>query len=156
MVGYMPASEVSSFEIVLDVSNRSKIWEEFWSPYKSPEVPKTIDIISIYTYGGNGIFGANKPKGIFRSVVPVFSTPREFYSPKYENIKPEDWYKPDLRALIHWEPKLVADTMGKASASFYNADVTGEMEVVVEAFADDGSIGYKELFYNVKERNINK
>ena len=62
MVGYMPASEVSSFEIVVDVSNRSKIWEEFWSPYKSPEVPKTIDIISIYTYGGNGIFGVNKIK----------------------------------------------------------------------------------------------
>ena len=152
MVAYIPASEVSSFEIVLDVSNRSKIWEEFWSPYKSPDVPYSIDIISIYTYGGSGIFGANKAKGIFKAAVPVFSTPREFYSPKYENIKPEDWYKPDLRALIDWEPKLVTDNLGATSASFYNSDNSGEVEVVVEAISENGEVGYKEIYYRIKDK----
>src|SRR5664279_832605 len=49
MVGYLPASEVSSFEILEDVSNRSKIWDEFWEPYKVPPPPQTPDVISIYT-----------------------------------------------------------------------------------------------------------
>jgi hypothetical protein len=152
MVGYMPASEVSSFEIVENVSNKSKLWEEFWSPYKSPEVPKSIDIISIYTYGSNGFLGVKRTKGIFKGTVPVFSAPREFYSPKYENLKPEDWYKPDLRALIDWEPKLSVDRLGSTSASFYNSDITGHIQVVVEAISEDGEVGYKEVFYEVKKR----
>jgi hypothetical protein len=153
MVGYIPAMEVSSFEIIENVSNRSKVWEEFWSPYKSPEVPKSIDIISIYTNGGNGFFSVKKTKGIFKGAVSVFSIPREFYSPKYENLKTEDWYKPDLRALIYWEPKLSADSLGRTSATFYNSDNTGKVEVVVEAISEDGKIGYQELEYKVKERS---
>jgi len=58
-----------------------------------------------------------------------------------------------MRALIHWEPKVTVDSFGKASATFYNADITGEMEVVVEAISEDGKIGYQELVYNVKERS---
>jgi hypothetical protein len=153
LVAYLPTSEVSSFEIIEDVSNRSKIWEEFWSPYKSPEVPKTIDIISIYTYGGNGFYSVKKTKGIFKGTVPVFSTPREFYAPKYENIKDEDWYKPDLRALIDWEPKLVTDSLGRISTSYYNSDNTGEVQVVVEAISENGEVGYKEMYYRVKDKD---
>lgn len=77
------------------------------------------------------------------------SAPREFYAPKYENLQPTDWYKPDLRALVHWEPKLRVDSLGKASTTFYNADIVGEMLVVVEAISDKGEIGYQELDYNV-------
>ncbi len=156
MVGYMPASEVSSFEILEDVSNKGKIWDEFWSPYKAPPSPKTIDVISIYTYGEGGFFGVRKTTGIFKGTVAVFSTPREFYSPKYENLKPEDWYKPDLRALIDWEPKLVADSLGIASASFYNSDNTGKVEVVVEAISEKGEVGYKEMVYDVKKSPASK
>lgn len=152
MVGYLPASEVSSFEILKDVNNKAKIWDEFWSPYKVPTCPPTIDVISIYTYGERGFFGVKKTQGMFKGTVPVFSTPREFYSPKYANLKPEDWYKPDLRALIDWEPKLVSDSLGRASASFYNSDNTGYVEVVVEAISEKGEVGYKEMFYNVKKK----
>jgi hypothetical protein len=68
-------------------------------------------------------------------------------------LQANDWYKPDLRALIYWEPKLIVDSLGKASATFYNADITGEMEVVVEAISENGEIGYKEIVYHVKKRN---
>jgi len=156
MVGYLPASEVSSFEILEDVSNRSKIWNEFWEPYKVPPLPQTLDVISIYTYGSQGFFGVKRTKGIFKGTVPVFSTPREFYTPKYENLKPGDWYKPDLRALIDWEPKLIADSLGMASTKFYNADIAGNMQVVVEAISEDGRIGYQEFIYNVRKRDLKK
>ncbi len=151
-VAYIPPSEVSSFEIIKDVSNRYTIWFEFCPECSPASTPPTIDVIAIYTYGGNGIYGIHKAKGIFKAVVPVFSTPREFYAPKYENLQPGDWFKPDLRALISWKPKLVTDSLGKTSATFYNADVPGNMEVVVEAISHDGKIGYQEITYGVKKR----
>lgn len=151
-IAYIPPSEVSSFEIIEDVSNRSKVWFEFCPECLPLSIPPTIDVIAIYTYGGSGIYGVHRPKGIFKASVPVFSTPREFYAPKYVNLQPGDWYKPDLRALIDWEPKLTADSLGKASTTFYNADVVGNIQVVVEAITEDGKIGYQELIYNVKKR----
>ena len=155
-IAYIPPSEVSSFEIIEDVSNRSKVWFEFCPECNPLSIPKTIDVIAIYTYGGSGIYGVHKPEGIIKASVPVFSTPREFYTPKYANLQPGDWYKPDLRALIDWEPKLIADSLGKASTTFYNADVPGNMQVVVEAISNDGKIGYQELTYNVRKRELNK
>ena len=80
----------------------------------------------------------------------MFSAPREFYAPKYDNIQRSDWYKPDLRALIHWEPILKTDSSGTASASFYNADNIGEMMVVVEAISEKGEIGYEEIVYEIE------
>ena len=152
LIAYIPPSEVSSFEIIKDVSNRSKVWSGF-----CPEclvVPLSIDVIAIYTYGGSGIYGVHKPKGIFKTTIPVFSTPREFYAPKYENLESGDWYKPDLRALVDWEPKLNVDSLGNTSASFYNADLPGNMQVVVEAISEDGKIGYQEFIYYVKKREL--
>jgi hypothetical protein len=61
-----------------------------------------------------------------------------------------------LRAPIFWEPRLIVDTYGKASATFYNADIIGEMQVVVEAISEDGKIGYHEICYTVKKRNLTK
>jgi hypothetical protein len=81
--------------------------------------------------------------------VPGFSESREFYSPKYENMRPAEWIKPDLRALIHWQPQIVTDSLGKAQTSFYNADNLGKIQIVVEAISESGEIGYQELFYDV-------
>lgn len=149
LIPNIPPSEVSSFEIIEYAKNFAKIFREF-NPEANPLYPPSHgDIIAIYTYGGNGIYGALKPVGIIQAAVPVFSAPREFYAPKYENLQASDWYKPDLRALIYWEPKLIVDSLGKVSSTFYNADKTGEMEVVVEAISEDGKIGYQELTYNV-------
>ena len=87
-----------------------------------------------------------------KSVVPVFAAPREFYAPKYEQLKKDDWLKPDLRTLVHWQPQLKTDSLGRASASFYNADHTGSMQVVVEAISSKGEIGYKELNLDIRKR----
>jgi hypothetical protein len=156
LIPNIPPSEVSSFEIIENVSNRSKVWFEFCPECPALSIPNTIDIIAIYTYGGNGIYGATKPRGIIKTFAQVFSTPREFYAPKYENLTASDWYKPDLRALINWEPLLVPDSTGFVSTSFYNADITGNIQVVVEAISEDGEIGYKDLTYSVRKRDINK
>ncbi|MEO6730957.1 MAG: hypothetical protein ABIN01_07050 [Ferruginibacter sp.] len=61
--------------------------------------------------------------------------------PKHERPKPADWLNSDLWALIHWQPKLTTDSSGKASPAFYNADITGTVQVVVEAIAANSQIG---------------
>jgi hypothetical protein len=149
----IPPSEVKSFEIIEGAKNFLKLYLETF-PHANPAyAPVWGDVIAIYTHGGKGIFGANQPIGIVKAAIPVFSAPREFYAPKYENLQPTDWYKPDLRALVHWEPKLMVNNLGKTSATFYNADNIGEMQVVVEAISENGEIGYQELVYSVKKRN---
>jgi hypothetical protein len=153
LIPNIPPSEVSSFEIIKNAKNFARIFLEFNPEAMPTDAPGHGDIIAIYTYGGRGIYGSIKPEGIIKAAVPVFSAPREFYAPKYENLQTSDWYKPDLRALIHWEPKVTVDSSGNASATFYNADTPGEMEVVVEAISQDGKIGYQELIYNVRKRD---
>jgi hypothetical protein len=88
-----------------------------------------------------------------KTTVPVFAALREFYSPKYEQLKPDDWLKPDLRTLIYWEPQVRMDSSGKGSVHFYNADTPGTMQVIVEAISRDGEIGYREVFFEVRKRN---
>jgi hypothetical protein len=153
LIPNIPPTEVSSFEIIKNVKDFAKICMEFDPTMDPMSVPSHGDVIAIYTYGGSGIYGALKPEGIIKAAVPVFSSPREFYAPKYENLQASDWYKPDLRALVYWEPKVMVDSLGMASRSFYNGDIAGEVKVVVEAISENGEIGYKEIMYNVKKRN---
>ena len=152
LIANIPPGEVSSFEIIENAKNFLNLYLECYPGANPLYAPFSGDVIAIYTFGGKGIYGVHTPTGIVQAAVPVFSASREFYAPKYKNIQPEDWYKPDLRALIHWEPKVMVDSLGKASTDFYNADIIGEMQIVVEAISEEGEIGYQEMIYNVKKR----
>ncbi len=66
-------------------------------------------------------------------------------------MQPDDWKYPDIRSLIHWQPILKTDDLGKATTSFYNTDNKGEMTVIIEAISDKGEIGYKELEYQIRD-----
>ena len=149
----IPPSEVKSFEIIESANNFSKLFLEAFPGASPMDAPPWGDVIAIYTYAGNGIYGAKRTAGLFQTSVPVFSATREFYAPRYPDLKPDDWIKPDLRALIDWEPNLNTGNSGKVSASFYNADNAGEMQVIVEAISETGEIGYQELIYPVKRKN---
>ncbi len=154
LIPNIPPGEVSSFEIIEHAKNFSKLYLEAYPQASPMDAPAWGDVIAIYTYGRKGIYGAHTPVGILQAAVPVFSVSKEFYVPTYENLKPDDWFKPDLRALVHWEPALKPDPTGRTSATFYNADIPGEMLVVVEGISDNGEIGYQEFIYHVKKREI--
>ncbi len=68
-----------------------------------------------------------------------YSMSRKFYSPAYETPAAEE-NKKDFRSTIYWNPILRIDSTGVANASFYNSDLTGEVEVVVEGVAADGKL----------------
>lgn len=144
--------EVKSFELIEYAKNFRSLYCEAVPEDCGMNAPMVGNVIAIYTYGGKGLFGANPAVGIMKAAVPVFATPREFYAPKYEQLKPDDWLKPDMRTLIHWEPKVSMDSLGKGAAVFYNADNTGTVQVIVEAISRDGEIGYQELFFDVRKR----
>lgn len=154
LIPNIPPSEVRSFEVIEYAKNFLTIFCELFPQVSPFDAPKSGNIIAIYTYAGKGLFYANRSIGILKAAVPVFSESREFYEPKYPTLRSEDWFKPDLRALIHWAPKLKVDSLGRASSVFYNADNTGKMKVVVEAISDRGEIGYKEIEYEVVKREF--
>jgi len=154
----IPPKEVKSFEIIPYAKNFSSLYCEvrpqrcIRNPLKEP--PPQGNVIAIYTHGGKGIAGVKPAIGISQMVAPAFSPPREFYAPRYEQLKPDDWKKPDLRSLLHWAPKIKTDTSGRSLISFYNSDNTGTIKVVVEAISENGEIGYSELFYDVRKRTV--
>lgn len=111
-----------------------------------------VGIISIYTYGSNGIAALSSTKGIFQGTVSGFSAKREFYAPKYAKLQDEDWDVPDVRSVIHWKPLALTDVSGNAKVEFYNGDNTGDMLVVIEAITPDGKMGYFETNYTVEEK----
>ena len=153
LIQSIPPSEITSFEIIENAPGFIDLFCEV-----HPEVsmcyyfaPREGNVIAIYTHAGIGLFGAVKPKGLTQSTLPVFDSPTEFYAPKYNNMQPDDWKYPDIRSLIHWQPILKTDDLGKATTSFYNTDNKGEMTVIIEAISNKGEIGYKELDYQVSD-----
>jgi|AAFZ01.1.fsa_nt_gi hypothetical protein len=115
--------------------------------------PSLGHIISVVTKGGLGINTSIRPTpGTFNTSVEVFSPVMEFYTPKYDSPIPTKEQKPDLRALIHWQPHLSTDKSGSASARFYNGDVPGDYIIVVEAISRDGRVGYGKKHYVVSEK----
>ncbi|MDD4032627.1 MAG: hypothetical protein PHS48_05205, partial [Bacteroidales bacterium] len=153
LIPNIPPSEVMSFEAIENVKDALNILVEVSPRINVKELKGfEVDIVAIYTKDGKGLFGAGRSEGIMKTAIPVFSTPREFYTPKYQDLQPKDWKVPDLRALVYWNPTLKTDSLGKASTDFYNADNTGDMQVIVEAISENGDIGYQEMFYDVTKK----
>lgn len=145
-------SEVKSFEVIPYAKNFFGLYCETVPRCDPLTAPMTGNVIAIYTYAGKGIEGARPVVGLKKTAVPVFSSTREFYSPRYDQLTPKEGQKPDLRNLVQWAPNLKTDTTGKCSLSFYNADAAGTVKVVVEAISESGELGYQEVFYEVKKR----
>src|SRR5690606_32071590 len=86
-------SEVSSFEIIEFANGFSRLFCEVHPEIIGCEIaaPSWGNVIAIYTHAGIGFSGAYKPKGLTKITIPVFSSPKEFYAPKYNDIQPDDW-----------------------------------------------------------------
>lgn len=148
----IPINSVSSFEIIKNAKGFRTHYMDIFPEVHPLDAPGFGNIIAIYTYAGKGLFGATPTVGVYKTAVPVFAPSYEFYAPKHTNVKIDDFYTPDLRALIHWEPSL--EVNGTTNTSFYNADNTGEMQIIIEAISTTGEIGYKEVTYRVKKRSF--
>ncbi|WP_157805299.1 MG2 domain-containing protein [Confluentibacter citreus] len=152
LIESIPPSEVSSVEVIEYAKNFTSLFCELFPQacLRPDPPPQSGNIIAIYTHAQQGLHGVKSPKGILKTTVPVFSQLKEFYAPKYNNVQADDLQKPDLRSIIHWQPILKTDDSGVGKTSFYNADIAGEMMVIIEAINEDGAVGYQEYTYKVE------
>ena len=153
-VPHMPPGIVESVELIKYAKFFVKQYLTVFPETDPLEAPNLGHIISVYTKGGVGIHGTDRPApGTLESTIEVFSPEKEFYAPKYDRPVPEDSQKPDLRSLIHLSPSIQTDQNGRTSVSFYNGDIAGDYIIVVEAISSDGRIGYLEKNYSVEEED---
>jgi hypothetical protein len=151
LIPSIPPSEVKSFEVIDYAKNFTSLYCELF-PQGCLNAPAWGNVIAIYTYGKIGLFGANRAVGITKAAIPVFSPPRTFFAPKYDQPGGGDWKKQDLRSLIHWAPNVQTDSTGRSTVAFYNADLTGKMLVIAEAISPNGEIGYQQLTFDVRRK----
>jgi hypothetical protein len=78
-----------------------------------------------------------------------YSIPRDFYSPKYDALKPGA-FGGDLRTTIYWSPTVKTDKTGTTSVDFFNADGKGTYRATIEGIDADGNLGRYVLRYTVK------
>lgn len=88
-------------------------------------------------------------KNLLFTTVHGYTVRREFYSPDY-SVASNNTTIPDLRSTIYWQPNIVTDEDGNATIEWYNADVTGKYNIVIEGISNDGRIGSSSLSYTVK------
>jgi TonB-dependent SusC/RagA subfamily outer membrane receptor len=89
---------------------------------------------------------------IARHILPLrlsVNIAREFYSPKYD--KPESADTPiDSRTTVYWNPEIVTDKNGKAIVQYYNTDVPGNYQVVIEGISAKGHLCRQVFNYTVE------
>ena len=95
-------------------------------------------VIAVYTKRGNGIVDTGE--GVFNIRFPGYSTPKEFYMPKYDT---ETISKPDFRTTLYWNPKLkwVGNT---SEIEFFNSDIVQRYKVVIQGIDQFGRLSYLE------------
>ncbi|MEM8901166.1 MAG: hypothetical protein AAGC85_23855, partial [Bacteroidota bacterium] len=142
--------EVKSVEIIRGARNFAQHYMEVVPGTSLLEAPTMGSVLAIYTHTGRGLQALQKSVGLLHASVPVFSEQKKFYAPLYPDASTYNWARPDLRALVHWDPILQTDISGKATTTFYNADNLGNMKVMVEAISPKGELGYKELLFRVE------
>jgi hypothetical protein len=75
------------------------------------------------------------------AIIKGYSPAREFYQPRYDNNKIEDYQATDFRSTLYWNPKLHLDNAHrKMSFVFYNNDISNKLRIVVEGMNSDGKL----------------
>jgi len=148
---FISPDDIRSVDIIKFAKNFQEVASKVFPNVPLGLLPDVGSLISIHTYSGKGLFSlGGAPVGINHLQLDGFSASKQFYAPKYNQPSANDLAKPDLRALIHWDPSIKTDNNGKASVDYYNSDLRGEVLIIVEAISDNGKIGYQEYTYRIK------
>jgi hypothetical protein len=99
-------------------------------------------VIAILTKRGNDNYDASKDvaEGVLVTKIAGYSTPREFYAPRYDKPIAEH-VRPDFRATLHWSPMIQTDKEGKAKVSFFTSDAKTQLRLHIEGITQEGITG---------------
>ncbi|MDO8992184.1 MAG: TonB-dependent receptor plug domain-containing protein, partial [Daejeonella sp.] len=136
---YLTAEDITGIEILKTPKYASVYDPSIASKMRGcMRCPPPPIFLEITTRSGNGAF-LKKTPGVYLYKPIPYSFPAEFYRPKYPLKKIESIA--DLRSAIHWEPNIITDAEGKATISFYAADLPGYYSIVLEGTDMNGGIG---------------
>jgi len=111
-------------------------------------------VISVLTKKGGGNYDWSKEAapGTLITQLRGYATVREFYAPRYDQIKPdsEAYRRPDYRATLHWAPMVTTDASGKATVTFYASDARTTLRLRAEGAAPDGRPGVAQTTLTVR------
>ncbi|MCB0633588.1 MAG: hypothetical protein R2824_01405 [Saprospiraceae bacterium] len=79
------------------------------------------------------------PENAIRRSFLTFLPQREFSRTDYSAAS--DDRLPDFLNTLYWDPSVKTDDEGKAVIQFYTSDATGDFEIRVEGFTQDGKMG---------------
>jgi len=108
--------------------------------------------------GSNGVIAVYTKKGFYYKRGEIhfkmlgYHTPKMFYMPKY-TTENENNPIADLRKTIFWSPNLKPDEQGNVHVEFYQSDLTGEFEIVIEGMDMKGKTGSFIDIYTVEDEN---
>jgi len=96
-------------------------------------------VIAVYTKTGANI-AYNSVGGTLVTKYSGYSTPRIFYSPKYEEGGSSRSLS-DKRSTLYWNPLLQTDQNGKADLIYYNSESATKHLLIVEGIDSKGRLG---------------
>lgn len=95
--------------------------------------------IAVYTKSGAGIT-YQSVGGTLVTKYGGYATPKEFYSPKYDEKSPATAVT-DKRATLYWNPLVKTDENGKATFTYFNSDSAKRHLIVIEGMDSLGRLG---------------
>ena len=131
----------------------------------SPNQIEYIEVLTgpegaIYgTRGGNGVIVVKtsnqlrddkKDKGRQTIVASGFYKEQNFYEPPYDSYAVRAASFVDNRATIYWNGQVITDDAGKATVSFYTADLKNDYTVTVQGITEKGELIFKT--YTIKKK----
>ena len=130
--------------------------------------PSNIEYIEVYmgpeasqfgTRGGNGAIVVKTSNEIRNKkdekekqiiVASGFYKDQNFYQPPYDSYAVREASFNDNRATIYWNGEVITDSTGKASVSFYTADLKNDYTVTVQGITEKGELIFKT--YTIKRK----
>lgn len=111
--------------------------------------------------GGNGAIliytkeGSYNKKGktVLHSIIMGingYQEARYFYSPKYETTAPAG-NSPDIRNTLYWNPYVQPDEKGNSILSYYNSEVSTNVNVTLEGITNTGIPIVAKTYYSIKK-----
>ena len=83
-------------------------------------------------------------------VASGFYKEQKFYEPSYDKYAVREATFTDNRSTIYWNGQVITDDAGKASVSFYTADLKNDYTVTIQGMTDKGELIFKT--YTIKKR----
>lgn len=136
--------------------------------YLNSIAPSNIEYIEVFTgpeasmygtRGGNGVIvvktsnqlrDKKSDKESQTIVASGFYKDQNFYQPPYDSYAVREASFVDNRATIYWNGEVMTDSTGKASISFYTADLKNDYTVTIQGISEKGELIFKT--YTIKKK----